>query len=272
MMVVFVLASTATLVAAQTCPVSRAVPRDELVAAMRQHGDYNIIATTNWGRFQMEVFLRLMRAALARDATGGVLTISAEDWYQGYLGVAGLTPENAPEGTRRSHDVGQGILLDFRRDQVVGRIREGPTPQLAANVRISWSGGPDKYSYRDTLSVPQLKVTSHRVITFRLLAFGDTVFYDEMRGISGRPTTGLLGALFSFLGEGSLVESRMAVAADGVLVARARSKKIFSKTATVTVEPDGRGDNGIPTGRPDLAAIDRRLRQSFDFEYVPYAC
>ncbi len=257
--VVLGIVSTAKLGASQTCPVSREVSRDELVEVMRQHGDYNIIATTNWGRFQMEVFLRLMRAAVARDSTGGILTISAEDWYQGYLGVAGLTPESAPEGTRRSHEVGQMIQLDF-------------LPQLAANVRISWPGGPDKYSYRDTLSVPQLKVTSHRVITFRLLAFGDTVFYDEMKGISGRPTTGLLGALFSVIGEGSLVESRMAVAADGMLVARARSKKVFSRTATVTILPDGRGDNGIPAGRPDLAALEQRLRQPFDFEYVPYGC
>jgi len=264
-----------TAAALQTCPVPREVPRDELVAAMRQHGAYNIVATTNWGRFQMEVFLRLMRAALAQDSAGGILVISAEDWYQAYYDVARLTPETVPEGTRRSHEVGQMIHLDFRRGQVIRAIREGPTPDLAANVRISWPvkrGLPEKYSYRDTLSVPQLKVTSHRLITFRLLAFGDTVFYDKMKGISGRPMSGILGAIFWFIGEGALMESSMAVASDGILVARARSKKVFSKTATVTVLPDGRGDNGILPDRPDLAAIEQRLQQAMEFEYFPYTC
>lgn len=267
--------STANVAVSQPCPVPREVSRDELVEAMRQHGNYDIVATTNWGRFQMEVFLRLMRSALARDPDGGILLIQAEDWYQGYLDVAGLTPETAPEGTRLSHEVGQMIWLDFRRDRVVRSVRRGPAPQLAANVRISWPPGPgvpDKYSYRDTLSVPQLKVTSHRVITFRLLAFGDTVLYDDIRGISGRPTSGLLGVLFSLFGEGALVESRMAIASDDLLVARARSKKVFSRTVTVTVLPDGRADNGIPAGRPDLAALEQRLRQPLDFEYMPYAC
>src|SRR3990172_1144836 len=85
----------------QTCPV-REVPRHELVAAMREHGNYDIIATTNWGRFQAEVFLRLMRSARASDSASGVIFLPAEAWYRAYLDVAGLSEATAPDGIRLS--------------------------------------------------------------------------------------------------------------------------------------------------------------------------
>lgn len=258
----------------QTCP-TRVVTRTELLAAMRQHGPYDIVATTNWGRFQTEVFLRLITWSRSQDPESGSIVIMAEDWYRAYLDVAGLTDSTAPEGTRLSHEVGQTILLDFPPHRVVRTIRRGPEPKLAANVRISWPakpGVPDKYSYSDTLSVPHLKVTSHRLITYRLLDLGGMVLYDDIKGVSGRPTSGVLGALFAILGEGSLVESRMASGADDILVVRARSKKIFSRTVTVTVLPNGRGDEGIPPGRPDLAALEKRLREPLDYDYFPYTC
>jgi hypothetical protein len=242
---------------------------------MRQHGNYDIVATTNWGRFQTEVFLRLMRWSQAHEPEGSTIVIQAEDWYRGYLEVAGLTEATAPEGIRLSHEVGQMMQLDFRRDRIIRAVRRGREPQLAANVRIWWPSGPgvrDKYSYRDTLSVPQLKVTSHGVITYRLLDFGDMVLYDEIKGLSGRPTSGLSGVLFAVFGEGAVVELRIAIAPNDVLVVRAVSQKLFSRTVTVTVQRDGRGDNGIPAGRPDLADVEERLRQPLDFDYKPYTC
>jgi len=260
--------------ASQTCPV-RQVSRDELLAAMRQHGNYDIVATTNWGRFQTEVFLRLMHWSRARDPESGTIAIQADDWYRGYLEAAGLTEATAPEGARLAHEVGQMIQLDFRRGGVIRAVRRGRAPLLAANVRIAGPSGPgarDKYSYRDTLSVPRLKVTSHRVVTYRLLDFGDMVLYDEIKGLSGRPTSGLLGALLGLFGEGAVVQLRMATAPDDVALVRAVSKRLFSRTVTVTVERDGRGESGIPAGRPDLADVEGRLRQPLDFDYQPYTC
>jgi hypothetical protein len=52
----------------------------------------------------------------------------------------------------------------------------------------------------------------------------------------------------------------------------ARSRKVFTKTLTVTVQRDGRGEKGIPDGRPDLSDVERRLRQPLDIEYAPYTC
>jgi hypothetical protein len=64
----------------------------------------------------------------------------------------------------------------------------------------------------------------------------------------------------------------MAIAPDDVLLVRAVSKKLFRRTATVTVQRDGRGDHGVPAGRPDLVDVDARLRQPLDFDYQPYRC
>jgi hypothetical protein len=110
------------------------------------------------------------------------------------------------------------------------------------------------------------------LITYRLLDFGDMVLYDDLKGVSGRPTSGILGALFALFGEGALVESRLAIAADDLQVVVARSRKVFTKTLTVTVQRDGRGEKGIPDGRPDLSDVERRLRQPLDIEYAPYTC
>jgi hypothetical protein len=55
-------------------------------------------------------------------------------------------------------------------------VLQGPNPLLAANVRIYWEkapGKPEQYSYDDTLSDPNLRVTQGRVITYRLVDYGD---------------------------------------------------------------------------------------------------
>lgn len=74
------------------------------------------------------------------------------------------------------------------------------------------------------------------------------------------------------LGEGSVKYSRSSISTDGLEVVRARAKKIFSKTATVTINPDGQAEKGIPSGRDDLAEIEARLKQQFKFEYYPHRC
>ena len=121
------------------------------------------------------------------------------------------------------------------------------------------------------MSTPKLKDTAHREITYRLLELEDMIVLDQVKGLSGRPTSGLLGALFAVIGEGSLKHSRIAVSDDGLQVARARAKRVFSVSTTATIQPDGRGTKGIPPERPDLAVLEAKLKRSLKIEYVPYA-
>ena len=271
---VCVLLAPTRLLGVPECPSPRVITRDELIVAMRQHGNYDIVPTPNWGRFQTDVFLNLMHTALARDPQGGVILIPAEDWYQAYVEVARLAPDAIHQGTRLAREVGQMTLLDFRRNGVIRRWQGAQPVKLAANARVYWpdSVRRSKISYRDTLTDPKLQVTFHREITYRLLELDSMVFYDDMRGVYGRPTSGVLGFLFSVFGEGALVESRLAFARDDFLVVRARSKKILSKTVTVVVPPGGRGDNGVPPGRTDLSDLEQLLRQPIEVEYLPYRC
>ncbi len=180
-----------------------------------------------------------------------------------------------PISARLAYEHRQSWQIEYRFDHVIEAVEEGPAPEQVLNVRISWPevpGGPGKYSYRDTLSTPELKVTSHRVITHRLLDFGDMVLYDEVEGLSGRPTSGFLGALFSVIGEAGVKWSRIAISEDGLQIVRARSKKLmFGVTATVTIQPNGRAERGLPPGRPDLVAIEERLKRPLKISYMPYA-
>ena len=124
-----------------------------------------------------------------------------------------------------------------------------------------------------SVSEPRLQVTSHREITHRILEFDDgMVFYDEIRGVSGRPTSGFAALLLSLIGEGGLQESRLAVAGDDILVVRARAKKIFAMNVTAVVHPEGRGEEGIPPGRADLAELERLLLQPVEVKYLPVRC
>jgi hypothetical protein len=137
---VCVLLAPTRLPGIQDCPSPRVIPRDELLQAMRQHGNYDIVPTPNWARFQTEVFLNLMHASLARDSRGGVILIPAEDWYQAYVEVARLTPGAIHEGTRLAREVGQTTLLDFRRDGVIRRadtvpLNWPPTPASSGRTR-----------------------------------------------------------------------------------------------------------------------------------------
>lgn len=187
--------------------------------------------------------------------------------------TTGLSPDQAPAFIRLGYEYGQDIAVDYGNDRVIQRVREGAAPSFALSVSIGWPRGPGarkSYSYEDTLSNPHLKVTNKSLITYRLLDFGDVVVYDEIEGLSGRPTSGILGFLFSIIGEGHVVQSRMAISADGLQVSRARAEKGFMRVVTtVTVHPDGRTEKEVPAGRPDLRALDARLRQPLRIDYLP---
>lgn len=257
-----------------SCQV-RVVSRQELVQAMRQIQGYEIAATTNAPRFGAQVFLHLAAEAIAGGGEG-LLLIRQSDWFPAFLEVAGLGEEEAPPGARLAYEHRQDMLIDYTMDQVIDAVEEGPPPALALGVTIAWphrSGGVREYSYEDTLSVPKMRVTSRRVVRYRLLAYDDMVVYDEMDGLSGRPTSGLLGVLFSIIGDARVVRSRIAVSEDGFQVVRARARKGFlSPVSIATFGPDGRGDRGVPDERSDLRALERALEAPVRVRYHPPRC
>ena len=253
-------------------PGYQVVSRAEIVEAMRQCGDYDPTATTNGARFQGDMILYLAQKARERDPQGLPLFIGYENWFQAFMEVLARTEDAMPQYARLSYQYKQITEVDYRVDRVIREIVKAPTPELAVNVRVWWKdqpGKPDRYSYLDTLSTPNLKVTNQRVMTYRLLDFGDWVIYDEIEGLTGRPTSGILGFLFRIIGEGRIVQTRMAISKDGLQINRATAKKGFIKRIdTVTVYPGGKMEKDVPPDRPDLLELTNLITQPLDIEYA----
>ena len=193
---------------------------DVLDAITRRHG-YDLLATANGGRLQAEVLLDLARVAQEKRPDGPPLLIGHDEWFRALTQVAGVPAERAPIYTRLAWQNKQDVVVEYRPSRVIREVVKGPAPRLAVDVTISWPaapGAPSEYSYEDTQSTPHLKVTDKRVITYHLLDYGDMVVLDQIEGLTGRPTSGALGVLFSVLGEGRIVEYRMVVMPDGLQV------------------------------------------------------
>ncbi|HUG54608.1 MAG TPA: hypothetical protein VMR21_13455 [Vicinamibacteria bacterium] len=244
----------------------------EVLEAIRGSTGYDRLATTNGGRLQSAVLLHLARKARARAPDGPPLLVRHDDWFRALLEATGSPPDRAPLYAVLAHRHRQDIVAEYRDGRVVREVVEGPAPRLALDVTISWPdepGAPSRYSYEDTLSTPHVKVTNKRVITYRLLDFGDMIAFEEMEGLTGRPTTGALGLLFQLIGEGRIVEYRMAVAPGGVTVSRGRARKgLFEVATTLTVQPDGRSERGVPED-PVLRAIAERLERPMEIRFHP---
>jgi hypothetical protein len=262
------------LAAASVAPSgARVVTRAEILAAMRARQGYDLTATTNGARFQAEVLLALLRVEPSPE--GSFLFVDHRDWFSSYLERTGLAPDKAPAFMRLAHEHGQDTEVDARAGRVIEKVTEGPMPRAAANVRIGWTSvrsGKDRYSYDDTLAIPDLRVTNERIILYRLVDYGDMIAYDEVEGLRGRPTEGFLGFLFEMIGEGSIRWSRMAVAPDGLQVSRARATKgPFRVESTLTVFPDGRVEKDLPAGRSDLVPLEKRLLEPRTIRYRPFS-
>jgi hypothetical protein len=240
---------------------------------MRTCQGYDLTATTNGARFQAEVLIHLVREVKRSTPEVRSLSVGHVEWFQAFLTATGLAADDAPTYAQLSHRHGQRIEIAYGTGDVIRRVKEGATPELAMNVVIWWpqtEAGPNRYSYQDTLSTPNLQVTNNRVIVYRLLDLGDQIVYDQVEGITGRPTSGLMGLLFRLMGDGRMVQSRMAISQDGIQVSRGRAEKaIWGVTSTVTVYPDGRMIEDTPVDRPDLRALEARLRQPLSVEYAP---
>jgi hypothetical protein len=253
-----------------------AVDGRDLLQAMRESQGYDLAATTNGARFQSEVLRRLARRARDHDPARTPLWIDHRDWFRAYLERTGLSAERAPLFVRLAHDYGQNVAVDYRSERVVETVGLEPPLELALNVCISWpedSHQAGKYSYEDALSSPRLKVTNERLLSYRLLDFGDMTVFADVRGLRGRPTSGILGLLFQIIGEGRVVENRMAISADGLQICRARARKtLFEVVSTVAVYPDGRTEKDLPANRPDLWALEARLKRPLKFVHPPLEC
>jgi hypothetical protein len=255
-------------------PSEHRVSRAEILEAMQREKGYDLTATTNEARFQGAVLLTVARSAARRRPDGPPLLIHHEDWYRAYLEVAGLEEAQAPIFARLAFEHGQETFVDYRMERVIANVAGARHPQVALNVRFCWpdvAGAPSHYSYDDLLSVPRLRVTYRQEIRYRLLQVGGLMVYDEIDGLSGRPTSGLLGLLFRVIGEGRITFSRIAVSRDGVQVVYAGARKgPFSVTSTVTVQPGGVATKNLPPDRPDLQPIEASLRRPLGFDYVPW--
>jgi hypothetical protein len=268
------LALPPSCVAGATAPLApRVVTTERLLRAMQEVVAYELTATANGPRLQADVVLALVREAQAQDPERRPLFFGHQEWYDAFLARTGLPSSKAPLYVRRPYEVGQDLLVDYRKEAVVEAVLQGPQPRAVANVRISWArapGKPDEYSYDDTLSKPNLRVTQHRLITYRLVDYGDRLWYTEIGGLHGRPTSGALGVLFDIIGEARVQESRSAFLPDGVQVVRGRASKWgFDRTETLTVWPDGHADPGVPASRPDLAALEARLLEPLAIRFKP---
>lgn len=263
-------------VAASPSESARAVTRQEILDAMRHSQGYDLTATTNGARLQSEVLRRIAREAAERDPARRPLFFGHEEWFAAYLERTGLTAERAPLFMQLSSRHRQDIQVDYRAERVIERAPPEVRPDRALNVCIWWAEGegvPDDYSYEDTLSQPNLKVTNERVITYRLLELPDMVVFDDIHGLLGRPTTGILAVLFKLIGEAHIKESRMALSSDGLQVSRGRGKKaMLEAVATVTVYPNGRTEKDLPAGRSDLVRIEERLKRPLDVRYRSMEC
>jgi hypothetical protein len=238
------------------------VSMERVLQAMRQVTGYSLTATANGARLEADVILSIVHEEAARDPGQRPLLFGHQEWYGAFLARTGLAPQEAPLYARLSYEMGQDVIVDYRREEVIDAVLEGPEPRVAANVWIFWKGGPGEYSYDDTASRPNLRVTEKRMITYRLLEYDDRVWYAEVSGLHGRPTTGPLGVLFAVIGEARVEESRSTFLPDGLQIVRGRGSKWgIQRTATVTIWPDGHAEEGIPPGRSDALANAARLEE-----------
>ncbi len=261
--------------AAQTCEEPYRVSRDEILQAMSTHGPYSLTSTTTSMLFGSKALLEIVRRR-QREAPGStLLLIGHDDWFSAHLETAGVRYAEMSESARAGFEHRQDVLVDFG-PEVVEQALEGPAPITSLDVTIFWpdsGGAPSEFSYKDTLSVPKMDVFNHRVLRFKLLEYHDMLVLDRVTGISVRPV-GFLSGLFAVLGKPDLKETRVSISSDHWQVVRGRVKVFpgISKTGTATIEPGGRGREGIPAGRADLGALAQGMRRPVELRYGPPSC
>jgi len=268
---VFCFAWTSAMpLSAQLADAAAQVSQQDIAGAMRaeQALGYDLRATANGARLQAEVILRLARAAHARDPQGPPFVIGFDTYQAAFTDVTGVAPEALPIFIRMASRYAENLVVEHRRAHVIDSVMGGPAPLMIVRVRGGWDRGPSSYSFEDTSSSPTMRVIHERDTRFTIADYGDMITHDEFRGLRGRATSGMLGALMAAIGDASVTRSRFAVAGDGTQILRATVHKLFTLTQTLTVQPDGRAEKGIPEGRDDLRALERLLNREVRLRYV----
>jgi hypothetical protein len=260
---------------AQACPEPYQVSREEILQAMSAHGAYSLTSTTTSMRFGAEALLAIVRRRQRESPESTQLLVSQSDWFAAHMQTAGVTYAAMSAAARAGFEHNQDALVDYG-PRVVEGVVKGPAPILSLDVTIFWpdsEGAAAEFSYKDTLSVPRMDVYDSRVIRFKLLEYDSMLVFDRVTGISVRPV-GFLSAVFAVLGKPDLKQTRIAVSRDQWQVVRGQVKMFagISKTGTATIEPDGRGHEGVPPGRPDLGALAERMKRPLKLRYGEPSC
>ncbi|HMC22757.1 MAG TPA: UbiA family prenyltransferase, partial [Thermoanaerobaculia bacterium] len=253
-------------------PPVHVVSRQEIIRAMtvQQRKGYNLLATPNGARFNAGVILDLARSASQQDPLRTPIVVDHRDYFEAFLTVTGVSREKAPAFIQNANDHREDQYVDYRRENIVKAVIKGPHPEFAVNVVAGWTGLPPKYSYEDHDSEPPLRVTHDSITSYRLLDFGDMLLFDDIQGISGRALGGFLGLIFKLIGDARAVRAFIAIAPDGTQVTLSTGRKgPITVTPTATVDRMGRGMKGLPANRPDLVAIEERLKKPFEATYAP---
>jgi hypothetical protein len=254
---------------------ARLVAREELFAAMRNQATkgYTLTAISNSVRMQVGVFLELAENASSADPDRRPLRVSQQDYFDAFLAAAEIEPDEAPSFVTVPYEFKEDYLLDYRMENVVGQLESGAGPRRALNVKAGWPedlDAPESYSYDDTSTQPAVEVTHQRINAYRILDFGDVIVYDDVHGITGKATSGVLGLVFKVLGKARAVQTRFTFSPDGLQISRTTAKKLFTVTQTVTIDPAGKVLKGLPDDRPDLKELENVLKRlDVDFEYPP---
>lgn len=241
-------------------PVSRA----QIAAAFRRQMalGYRLDAIANAVRVQTGVLLALAETASAADAQQRPLRIDHRDFFATWCEVTGIAAEAVPSFIRAPNQAKEDYLVDYRIATVLDLEHTRDRPRRALNVKAGWPaapGAPPSYSYEDRSTDPHIKTTRAQVTSWRILDYGDVIVYDDVQGVGGRATSGLLGAIFSVIGHAQARRTLYTIAPDGSQVSRTTALKGITLEQTVTILPEGRVITGLPAGRPDLEALERRL-------------
>ncbi len=260
---------------AQTCAEPYRVPRATILQAMRAHGPYSLTSTTTSMLFGARALLAIVRHRQREAPEETQFLIRHDDWFTAHLETAGVPYARMSESARAGFEHRQDVLVDYG-PRVVERIEEGPAPRTSLDITMflsDSSGGPAEFGYKDTLTVPKVDVFNQRVVRTKMLEYDDMLVFDQVSGISVRPL-GFLSALFTVVGKPDLKETRVATSDDYWQVIRGQVNVMLgiSRTGTATIEPDGRGHQGVPRDRPDLVSLARQLRRPLELRYGPPSC
>ena len=227
---------------------------------------YDTGAVINQSRFVADFLFGLAEREDVTAATGS-FQIQPRRFFRAWLDATGTRAEDAPVSMRKVLEFDQAFVVDTR--PVVRPLPASPENRQVLSVHVSWPAAhhaADHYSYEETMADPSVRLRHDRVITYTLIDFGDFVAFENMQGIHGKPTSGGLGALFSFLGTARILSSRFAVVDDQTQVNRSRVRKLFPFTTLTTITPEGTATRGIPDDRADLQILADRLEVDIEIE------